>query len=110
MKDPRFSFTRKERPTTKQIKQICIIHKNLFSVLLQIDSSYTCWYDTRKSYIAQWNEPDARDGIIVLSCGGLALLLTIVFFYLSYRFSMQKRRQIARDNFMSIYTVRPVTN
>jgi hypothetical protein len=56
-----------------------------FFHFLQVGSSYSCWYDTRNPSVAQWDKPSTTVAIILLSCGGLSVLLTILFCFLAER-------------------------
>ncbi len=53
---------------------------------LQVDSSYSCWYDTRNPSVAQWNKPSTTVAVILLGCGGLLVLFTATLLFLGIRF------------------------
>jgi len=69
----------------------------------EIGSSYSCWYDLRNPSIAQWDQPSTRTAIILLSCGGLSVFLTIVFLFLTVYLFKQEIRQARYDN-MNVYS------
>ncbi|CAF0773025.1 unnamed protein product [Rotaria sordida] len=64
----------------------------------QIDSSYSCWYDTRNPSVAQWNKPSTVVAIILLSCGGLSVLLIGIFSFIAIRLIKQEVLQQRQDN------------
>lgn len=64
----------------------------------QINQSYSCWYDRRNPSIAQWDEPSTRIAVILLCCGGLAVLLTVIFSVFTCILTKQQIRQSSFDN------------
>ena len=64
----------------------------------QINQSYSCWYDRRNHSIAQWDEPSIRTAVILLCCGGLAVLLTVMFAVFTCILTKQQIRQSSFDN------------
>ncbi|CAF2230861.1 unnamed protein product [Rotaria magnacalcarata] len=68
---------------------------------LRIGTSYSCWYDTRRPSVAQWNKPSTVTAIILLCCGGVSVLLTGLFTFLSVKLVKQEMLQQAHDNMNS---------
>ncbi|CAF3883886.1 unnamed protein product [Rotaria magnacalcarata] len=66
-----------------------------------IGTSYSCWYDTRRPSVAQWNKPSTVTAIILLCCGGVSVLLTGLFTFLSVKLVKQEMLQQAHDNMNS---------
>ncbi|CAF3359415.1 unnamed protein product [Rotaria socialis] len=64
----------------------------------RIGTSYSCWYDTRRPSVAQWNKPSTVAAIILLCCGGVSVLLTGLFTFLSVKLVKQEILQQAHDN------------
>lgn len=52
---------------------------------LQIGQCYPCWYDTKRSTEAQWTQPSMTAHLILLSCGIASLLISMLFFFITYR-------------------------
>lgn len=63
--------------------------------------SYSCWYDTRNPSTAQWDKPSIVVQAILLGCGGLSLLLCILFFFISARLVRQEKLQREQNGFYS---------
>jgi hypothetical protein len=57
----------------------------------------------RNPSIAQWDQPSVRIAIILLCCGGLSVLLTILFFFLGVKLAKQANLQKKYDN-MDVYS------
>ncbi len=73
-------------------------------VLFKVDSSYPCWYDTRDPNVAQWDKPSTQRAIILLSFGGVSVLLTLVFLYLMCPFIRRNTtRQSEQNNIAHIH-------
>ncbi|UJR29008.1 hypothetical protein I4U23_010226 [Adineta vaga] len=69
----------------------------------EVGSSYSCWYDTRHPTVAQWDKPSSTVAVILLSCGGLCILLSILLFFLAIRLVKQEILQ-QQQNSVQSYT------
>lgn len=83
-----------------QVGELMLSRKMMidFCFFHQINQSYSCWYDRRNPSIAQWDEPSTRIAVILLCCGGLAVVLTVIFFVFTYILTKQQSRQSSFDN------------
>lgn len=59
-----------------------------------IGANYSCWYNPRMPFIAQWNKPNKTKAIVLLSVGGFVTAVTIVFIVLATIFTRQERKRM----------------
>ncbi|CAF4609879.1 unnamed protein product [Rotaria socialis] len=62
----------------------------------QIGSSYVCWCDTKNPSKVQWEQPNSRNGLIILIFGAFTIIPAILSFFLTYKFCKQIKRHQTR--------------
>ncbi|CAF3961561.1 unnamed protein product [Rotaria magnacalcarata] len=62
----------------------------------EIGSSYVCWCDTTNSSKVQWEQPNSRNGLIILIFGALTIIPIIISFFPTYKFCKQIKRHQMR--------------
>ncbi len=63
-----------------------------------MNSTYICWYNTKKPSEAQWKQPETRTAIILLICGAISIIPTIIFLYIGCRYIKSYMRQGNNDS------------